>query len=108
VREAKRALELDQYSPVVSTQLGSVLYRARRYDEAITALRQSLDLEPKAATPRYYLGVCYLAKGQLNEARAELQQCHTLAPEAADFIGLLSYIAGCRAERTKRAAIRRN
>jgi tetratricopeptide (TPR) repeat protein len=94
VREAKRALELDQYSPVVSTQLGSVLYRARRYDEAIAALRQTLDLEPKAVTPRYYLGVCYLAKGQLNEARAAFQQAHTQAPESADFIGLLGYTEG--------------
>jgi tetratricopeptide (TPR) repeat protein len=81
-----------------------VLYRARRYDEAIAALRQTLDLEPKASTPRYYLGVCYLAQGRLNEARAEFQQAHALVPEAADFIGMLGYTAGLagRADEARR------
>lgn len=94
VREARRALELDQYSPVVSTQLGSVLYRARRYDESIVVLRQTLDLNPNYVTAYYFLGLCFLAQGQLTQARDFLQQGHALAPKSGDFIALLGYTAG--------------
>lgn len=46
VREGTRALELDQHSPVVGSQLGSVLYRARRYDQGIAVLQKRLEIEP--------------------------------------------------------------
>jgi DNA-binding winged helix-turn-helix (wHTH) protein/TolB-like protein/Tfp pilus assembly protein PilF len=91
IPEANRALELDYFSPVTSTQLGSVLYRARQYDQAITVLRKTLDLEPNFASARTYLGLCYLMKGNYDEARAEFQKGHDIAPKSADFLALLGY-----------------
>jgi len=91
IPEANRAIELDYFSPVTSTQLGSVLYRARQYDQAITVLRKTLDLEPNFISARAYLGLCYLMKGSRDAARAEFQKGHEAVPNSPDFIALLGY-----------------
>ncbi|MFY9557569.1 MAG: tetratricopeptide repeat protein [Blastocatellia bacterium] len=91
VREANRALELDQHSPVAATQLGAVLYRARRYDEAITVLQRTLEQEPTFTVARYYLGLCHLMQGRREEAMSEFRRGRSGAPDNADFIALLSY-----------------
>jgi DNA-binding winged helix-turn-helix (wHTH) protein/TolB-like protein/tetratricopeptide (TPR) repeat protein len=91
IAEAKRAVELDYFSPVMSTQLGSVLYRARQYDEAITTLRKTVDLEPNFVTAHAYLGLCYLMRGSYDEARAEFQRGRDATPNNPDFVALLGH-----------------
>src|SRR5205085_1500370 len=94
IREANRAVELDYFSLVTSTQLGNVLYRARLYDQAIAVLRKTLDLEPSFSSARAYLGLCYLMKGSHEEARAEFQRGREAAPNSPDFVALLGYAYG--------------
>jgi DNA-binding winged helix-turn-helix (wHTH) protein/TolB-like protein/tetratricopeptide (TPR) repeat protein len=91
IREANRALELDYLSPATSTHVGSVLYQARRYPEAIGVLQKTLDMEPNFITARIYLGLCYLMQGRRDEAMAEFQKGQTAAPNNPDFIALLGY-----------------
>ncbi|HVF89258.1 MAG TPA: tetratricopeptide repeat protein, partial [Blastocatellia bacterium] len=91
IGEANRALELDYFSPVTSTQLGNVLYRARQYDQAITVLRKTLDLEPNFLSARAYLGLCYLLRGSHDEALAEFRKGRDTAPNSPDFVTLLGY-----------------
>jgi len=44
--EAKRAVELDPFSPIGRTDVATVYLTERRYDEAITELRRTLEMEP--------------------------------------------------------------
>ena len=94
IREANRAVELDYFSPVTTTQLGNVLYRARQYDQAITVLRKTLDLEPNFVSARTYLGLCYLMKGSYDEARAEFQKGRDGAPNSPEYVTLLGWVYG--------------
>ncbi|HXG64479.1 MAG TPA: tetratricopeptide repeat protein, partial [Blastocatellia bacterium] len=73
---------------------GNVLYRARRYDEAIAVLRKTLDMEPNFHAAYAYLGICYLMQGKREEALAEFRKGLAAAPGHPDFISLLGYAYG--------------
>jgi Flp pilus assembly protein TadD len=44
--ETRKAQQLDPLSLSVNTQMGSLLYGARRFDEAIEQLLQVVELDP--------------------------------------------------------------
>src|SRR5262249_14570765 len=46
LEEAKRAVELDPVSPIGHTDVATVYMTARRYDEAVTQLRNTLAIDP--------------------------------------------------------------
>ena len=50
--EMKRARTLDPLSLIIDTELGRVLYTARRYDEAADQLEQTLALDPNFVPAR--------------------------------------------------------
>nr|MDQ3013135.1 tetratricopeptide repeat protein [Acidobacteriota bacterium] len=87
VSEARLAVNLD-LSPVASTELGNVLYRARRYDEAIAVLRKTLDIEPNFVSARAFLGLCYSMRERHEEALAESQKVLATVPNYPDFVAL--------------------
>ncbi len=88
IGEARRAVELD-LSPVASTELGNVLYRARRYDEAVAVLRKTLDVEPNYVSARAYLALCYSLLGRHEEAQAEAKRTLAAVPDYPDFVSLV-------------------
>jgi len=47
IREGRRAVELDPVAAVPSSLLAQSLYESRRYDEAVSQLRNTLKLEPR-------------------------------------------------------------
>ena len=62
------AQSLDPLSPRATWTVALVLRYARRYDEAIAEARRALELDPNYG-PAYHLrGICYEAKGRLDEA----------------------------------------
>ena len=52
ILEVERALHLDPLSLAINTDLGLVLYLARRYDEAVHQYRATMDLEPEFSDAR--------------------------------------------------------
>ena len=68
IAEGRRAEELDPLSPVIGTDLGVNLTRARRFDEAITQFNRTLTLDPNFYYAHYALATAYHAKGQYAEA----------------------------------------
>jgi DNA-binding winged helix-turn-helix (wHTH) protein/Tfp pilus assembly protein PilF len=52
ILEVERALHLDPLSLAINTDLGLVLYLARRYDEAARQYRATMDLEPDFSDAR--------------------------------------------------------
>jgi tetratricopeptide (TPR) repeat protein len=75
---AERARRVDPVSPLAQMNVATILYFARRYDEAIAEITDSLDLAPDFAPARILLGRIYVAKGSPERAVAELKHADDL------------------------------
>jgi tetratricopeptide (TPR) repeat protein len=65
----------DPLSPTIQSFLGRVLYRARRYDEAIAHLNRAIALDPRDPSGAYgRLADVYEAVGKYDEALALVRQ----------------------------------
>jgi TolB-like protein/Flp pilus assembly protein TadD len=79
ISEANKSAELDPFSPGINWIKVSLLYNARKYDEAITAAHRLLDQEPDSITAHTILGYSYLMKSMTAEAILEFQKAIELA-----------------------------
>jgi tetratricopeptide (TPR) repeat protein len=68
IAAARRALELDPLSPLISHQLGRTLYFARQFDEAIAQYRKTLELEANDFWAWFFMGLAYEQQGRHAEA----------------------------------------
>jgi TolB-like protein/Tfp pilus assembly protein PilF len=100
----RRAQELDPLSPDMNASLGSVLYFAREYDEAIRYCQRALDLEPNFLEALLWLGLSYEEKGMLKEAISQFRKASDANADSTEPLELLGYvlaIAGQRDEARK-------
>jgi eukaryotic-like serine/threonine-protein kinase len=81
IAEAKRAIELDPFSPIINADLGMDLFCARRYDQAIAQLRKTLEIDPTFYYAHYFLGMALQLKGDLPGAIAEYKQAEQLSDD---------------------------
>jgi DNA-binding winged helix-turn-helix (wHTH) protein/TolB-like protein len=84
LHEAKRAEELDPQSLIINTNLGWILYLARRNDEAIEELKKTLEMEPRFFLAQQLLWQAYVQKGMYEEALAwgKAMAVETKSPES--------------------------
>ena len=74
IAEELRAKELEPLSLIINTNLGTLLYLARRFDEAIDQYRQAMELEANFVIAHWMLGLAYEQKQSFAEAIAEFQK----------------------------------
>jgi tetratricopeptide (TPR) repeat protein len=79
----KRALELDPTSLILNTDLGWCYIAARRWDDAITQLRLTIEMDPNFWPAYHNLAQAYAATGRFDEALEVLRHLSKLknAPE---------------------------
>ena len=77
--QINKARQIDPLSLSINFSLGWRLYMARRYDAAITQLRNTLDMDSTYELPHLVLGQAYEQMGNHREAIAELQKAAELA-----------------------------
>jgi Flp pilus assembly protein TadD len=70
---ARSALDRVPNQPEFSDTLGMIWLRRRNIPEALRIFRTLAEQHPHEAAYRYHLGLAYLAAGQKNEAKAQLQ-----------------------------------
>jgi TolB-like protein/DNA-binding winged helix-turn-helix (wHTH) protein len=98
---ARRARDLDPVSPKAWMNLAVVHYFARRYDEATTALSDTLDLEPNFGPAHVMLGRVYVAKGMPERGVEHLERAQGILGARPDVITPHAYVlakAGRRRE----------
>jgi TolB-like protein len=69
--EVKRAYDLDPVSSIIHADLGGLNVMARRYDEAIEQLRNTIEVDPDFYWAHRFLGMALEMKGDVSAAIAE-------------------------------------
>jgi TolB-like protein/Flp pilus assembly protein TadD len=106
VREAEAAQRADPLSPIANVNLGYQLVRARRYDEGIARLRQTLELFPHFGPVHSALGLAYSHQGKPREALEHFQQFREIFGETPDSVGFLGFAHARSGDRRRaRAAL---
>ncbi len=82
--EAKRALELDPLSLIISTYLARVFRDARRFDEAIEQAQRTISTDKSFSQGHYTLATIYEEKGMFDEAITEFQTFAMLSGESTE------------------------
>jgi TolB-like protein/Tfp pilus assembly protein PilF/tRNA A-37 threonylcarbamoyl transferase component Bud32 len=85
---AERAASLDPVSPNVQMNAGVMLNFAGRFDDAVTRLEQTLELDPNFSLAYAMLGFSYLGKGMPERAVSELTKARVLAGPRPNVIAL--------------------
>jgi TolB-like protein/Tfp pilus assembly protein PilF len=98
--EADRALQLDPLSLIINADRGGNFIIGRRYDDAVAALRKTLQMDDRFAYPHTMLGQALQLKGDLNGALAEYSKAVQLDP---DDTGILAFLGAAQARAGKRA-----
>jgi TolB-like protein/Tfp pilus assembly protein PilF len=96
--ELERARNLDPVSPMSLTARSMLFFRARRYDEAIQASQQALDLEPNWINALWWEGLSYAGKGKYPEAIACLKKGISMN-DGSLFRSLLGHVYGRAGDR---------
>lgn len=91
LREARRALELDPFSPFINNGLARQLYLARKYDQAMTQCLYAEQIDPSYLPARILLGLAYTQTGKINEGISALRQARDMAPTLPMAHALLAY-----------------
>ncbi|MEX2260684.1 MAG: protein kinase [Bryobacteraceae bacterium] len=68
IEEVKRAMLVDPLSLLLHFGLASLLYTARRYDEALAVCRKMTDMEPGYWFAYYVGGMVHIQQGKFSEA----------------------------------------
>ncbi len=102
LREIRLAQELDPLSLIINTDVGEMLYYARRYDDAVEQARRTLEMDSGFALAHHLLGVAYLAKRQFVPATQALEAAARISGGRADVLASLGH-AYAEAGRTQEA-----
>ena len=97
--EAKRARQVDPFSPMVNHVGAWVSMNARRYDEAIAQFKSTLKIEPGYGPAHFWLANCYTLKGMYPEAYREFKAAGTASGDPV--LGYLDAVAGKKKEALK-------
>jgi tetratricopeptide (TPR) repeat protein len=97
-------LDVDPLSLAVLTTAGVVLYEARRYDQALKRLVDTVEMDPGFALAQYHLGRVLAGLGEFERAIAPLEAA---APAFDGALGFLGAAYARTGRRDKAAAVRR-
>jgi tetratricopeptide (TPR) repeat protein len=76
--ESKKALELDQLSPIMNAHLGWHYFFARQYEQALDQLSKTLELDPAYGLAFWYTGWAYEQTGKPEKAIEQMLRAREL------------------------------
>ncbi len=91
IAEIESAARLDPLSPIISNNLGRVLYHARRYDQAVHQFRKTVEMHPEFYLAFLELGMAYSQMGRHPNALAAVEK-GKLLPEVTPYSGFIGWI----------------
>jgi TolB-like protein/Flp pilus assembly protein TadD/predicted Ser/Thr protein kinase len=91
ITESRRAIVLDPLSPEVNTYLGINLFFARRYNEALEQLQETVKVSPNYWFARVFLGRCHEQMGNFAEAIREFEWARRIEDEIPEIYAALGH-----------------
>jgi tetratricopeptide (TPR) repeat protein len=88
------ALDIEPLSLILNANKGYLLYIARSYDESITQLKKTLEIDPTFAATHYRLGLACGARGMHREAIRHLREAQRFSDDSPQALGALGYFFG--------------
>jgi TolB-like protein/tetratricopeptide (TPR) repeat protein len=98
-REAERARELDPFSSIISTWVGSRYFFAHRYDLAIEQYRSVVELDSNFVPARLALGQAYMRMKMFHEAITELERAVSMSGGSPVYVASLAHAYGVTGRR---------
>ncbi len=95
VAEILRARDADPLSLVTNTDVGSILYYARRHEQALVQVQATLELDPHFAHAHFARGHVLLALQSWEQALAAMQRAIELSGAECGRQGELGYALAC-------------
>jgi len=71
-----------------------LLYIERHYEDSITQLNKTLEIDPSFAATHYRLGLAYGARGLQHEAIRHFEEAQRLSDDSPQALGALGYLLG--------------
>jgi tetratricopeptide (TPR) repeat protein len=105
--QVRAAQETEPLSPLVKAGAAHTLYLARRYDEAIDASEQSLEVDPNFILGTHIIAMCRAIQGRLPEAIGLGERAVSMSGRAPFYLGLLGHYHARRGAREQVEAILR-
>jgi eukaryotic-like serine/threonine-protein kinase len=90
--ESRRALDLDQLSPILQVHLGWHYIYTREYDRALDQLRKALELDPNYSLAHWYLGWVYEQQGKYAEALQALRKAQDFLPSNSALVADIGHV----------------
>ena len=84
------AIALDPLSPVLRVSRGASAYYARRYDDAIRAIDEAVEISADAALGIYFRGLALTELGRTAEAVESLERAAAADPASVEMIAALA------------------
>ncbi len=94
IYESEAALQIEPYSLIINTQLGTNYIFAGEFAKAVDQLKKTVEFDSTFAVPHYNLGIAYAGLKQYDMAFIHLHKANTLAPGNTRIMSTLGYVAG--------------
>ena len=94
ITELKIAKQLDPLAPWLNAQLGFVYFLSGRYEDAVTQLNSTIELDDCFYLAHTFLAAVSSQQGKFNEALEGLLMAEKHAPESTRVLGWLAYVNG--------------
>ncbi len=101
ISEMRIAVELEPLGTIPYFNLGIALTFAKRYEEALEALKTSTELNKQNEFAPLYMGHCYLALGRKDEARKAYERSAALSNQLAAAILIYFFVKEGKSEKAQ-------
>jgi serine/threonine-protein kinase len=105
IKEIRRAFELDPLSLPISSNIGLLLYLARKYDQAIDQLTRTLELDQDFVYSHWQRALVYEQKGMYEEAIAGFEKAISLSGRGTLPVALLGHAYAISGRRDEALAV---
>ena len=101
IAQQKRAQELEPLSLFINKNLGTILFYARQFDQAVQQYRETLELDPSFSQAHFFLGLAYEGLGRYDDAITEFETAMAAARENTVMLGALGRTYARAGERVR-------